>query len=129
MKSEMIPVCRMDDCGTKFWRLPNGLKHRTDGPAVEGHGGQREWWINGKPHRLLGPAIIHRRRWYEDKLHPGFEQWYIDGVRLNCHPRASEIDWEADVRDEGLEWATCIGFPVLWTAVAVRYVCRKYLCL
>lgn len=128
MTNDMTSVCRTDDCGTKFWRLPNGLKHRTDGPAVEGHGGQQEWWLNGKPHRIFGPAIIHRRRWYDHMLNPGFEQWYIDGVRLNCHPRQSEIEWEDDLRDEGLEWAMCLGFPVLWTAVVVRYLYKKYLC-
>jgi hypothetical protein len=26
----------------------NGLKHRTNGPAVEWANGDKEWWVNGE---------------------------------------------------------------------------------
>ena len=36
-----------DENGTKIWKLPNGLLHREDGPAVEHSNGNNYWWING----------------------------------------------------------------------------------
>ena len=42
--------------GTKEWWL-NGKLHRVDGPAWEGADGTKEWFLNGKRHRVDGPAI------------------------------------------------------------------------
>jgi hypothetical protein len=33
--------------GTKVWKLPNGLLHRENGPAVEYASGNEAWYING----------------------------------------------------------------------------------
>ena len=36
----------IDQYGTKRWYL-NGKLHRLDGPAIEYSGGDKEWWLNG----------------------------------------------------------------------------------
>ena len=41
--------------GSKQW-FTNGRLHRLDGPAHEGSNGEKHWYINGKLHRLDGPA-------------------------------------------------------------------------
>jgi len=33
--------------GTKEWKLPNGIWHREDGPAIEYSNGDKSWYING----------------------------------------------------------------------------------
>jgi hypothetical protein len=55
--------------GTKEWYL-NGKFHRVDGPAVERANGTKEWHLNGKLHRVNGPAV----EWSD-----GAKQWYMDG--------------------------------------------------
>lgn len=47
------------------------ILHRTDGPAIIASTGQ-SWWINGKLHRLDGPAKEHKS---------GTKQWYVNGKR------------------------------------------------
>ena len=47
----------LDEDGTKHWKLPNGLLHREDGPAVEKPDGDKWWYINGMSHREDGPAV------------------------------------------------------------------------
>lgn len=37
--------------GRKEWSL-NGKLHRLDGPAMEWADGSKEWFLNGKRHRL-----------------------------------------------------------------------------
>ena len=37
----------VEENGTKHWYL-NGKRHRVDGPAVEWSGGRKEWHLNGK---------------------------------------------------------------------------------
>jgi hypothetical protein len=58
----------IDEDGDKEWYL-NGRKHRVDGPALEYHDGYKQWFLNGKLHREDGPAI---ERPTGDKV------WYID---------------------------------------------------
>jgi len=55
--------------GTKEWSV-DGKLHRLDGPAVEYSNGWKHWFVNGKRHRLDGPAIE-----YPD----GHKEWYIFG--------------------------------------------------
>ena len=55
----------------KFWWL-NGRLHRTDGPAVEYAGGDKEWYLDGLRHRVDGPAVE-----WED----GDKSWYLNGKR------------------------------------------------
>jgi len=42
--------------GNKSWYL-NGRLHRVDGPAFELANGDKEWWLNDKLHRVDGPAM------------------------------------------------------------------------
>ncbi len=57
--------------GEKEWRL-NGKRHRVDGPAVERSDGEKVWWLNGKFHRIDGPAI---------EFSDGKKQWWLNGKR------------------------------------------------
>ena len=40
-------VFHVDRWGTKWWSL-NGKRHRVDGPAVEYTNGTKAWYLNGK---------------------------------------------------------------------------------
>ena len=57
--------------GTKVWWL-NGKYHRVDGPARVWPNGTKEWWLNGKYHRVDGPA-------YE--FANGKKEWWLNGER------------------------------------------------
>ena len=59
----------VDQCGTKYWFL-NGKRHRVNGPAVEYANGNRSWYLNGKRHRVNGPAVEYAN---------GDKWWYLDG--------------------------------------------------
>jgi len=58
--------------GDKEWCL-NGKRHRVDGPAVEWSNGTKCWYLNGKSHRVDGPAVEYAdgtKCWsLNDKLH------------------------------------------------------------
>ena len=78
----------------KEYRNKLGQLHRTDGPAVEYGGGNKEWWINGKRHRTDGPAVEHsseyRVWWINGKCHRedgpavefdnGYKEWWLNGI-------------------------------------------------
>ena len=55
--------------GDKHWYL-NGKRHRVDGPAIEYADGDRSWYLYGERHREDGPAVV-----YPD----GTKHWYLDG--------------------------------------------------
>jgi hypothetical protein len=57
--------------GTREWHL-NGKFHRVDGPAWEGANGTKEWHLNGKLHRVDGPAV----EWSD-----GTKEWHLNGKR------------------------------------------------
>ena len=40
-------IVSTDKHGNKWW-FHNEIKHRENGPAVEGATGDNEWWVNGK---------------------------------------------------------------------------------
>ena len=63
------PELKIDEYGSKRWYL-NGKCHRIDGPAVEYANGKKSWYLNGKCHRVNGPAIE-----YAD----GDKYWYLNG--------------------------------------------------
>jgi hypothetical protein len=67
MKSELT----IDQYGTKVWKLPNGICHREDGPAIEYFDGDKFWYINGLRHREDGPAVVYPN---------GFKCWYLSGI-------------------------------------------------
>ena len=48
----------------------SGNNHCVDGPAVIWPGGTNEWWLNGKRHRVDGPA-------YEAEE---YKAWYLNGL-------------------------------------------------
>jgi len=66
MKSKII----LDECGDKYWKLPNGKYHREDGPAVE-DSIRKPWWVKGKMHREDGLA---------EEIWNGHKEWYINGL-------------------------------------------------
>ena len=57
--------------GNKFWYL-DGKRHRVDGPAIEYADGDKYWYLDGKCHRVDGPAV----EWAD-----GDKFWYLDGKR------------------------------------------------
>ncbi len=75
--------------GDRRWKL-NGRLHRVDGPALE-TGGDKYWYQNDRLHRVDGPAI----EWKS-----GAFAWYLNG---RCH----RADGPAHVREDGTkEWWT-----------------------
>ena len=63
----------VDQCGTKYWFL-NGKRHRINGPAIEYANGTKWWYLNGKYHRLGGPAIEYAC---------GYRRWYLNGKKYS----------------------------------------------
>ena len=60
------PICKVSPDGTKQWRL-DGKLHRVDGPACEYANGEKHWLLHGKYHRVDGPAIEYahgEKRWW-----------------------------------------------------------------
>jgi hypothetical protein len=63
------PKCFVDEFGIKEWKL-NGKLHRLDGPAIELSNGTKLWYVGGNLHRLDGPAV----EWLD-----GTKDWFING--------------------------------------------------
>ena len=59
----------------------NGKPHRLDGPAIEYSNGDKEWYVEGKLHRLDGPAV---------ELADGTKEWYVEGNRHRLYGPAIE---------------------------------------
>lgn len=53
------------------WYL-DGKLHRLDGPALEYIDGHKEWFIEGQRHRIDGPAIEYPS---------GLKQWFLNDVQ------------------------------------------------
>jgi hypothetical protein len=81
--------------GDIIWKLPTNMVHRIDGPAIEYHGGDKEWAQNGKRHRTDGPAVD----WAD-----GTEEWYLNGKRHRTdgpaveHPDGRKEWWINDIQ-------------------------------
>jgi hypothetical protein len=45
--------------GTQEWVL-NGKRHRVDGPALVRADGMQQWWVYGLCHRFDGPAVVYK---------------------------------------------------------------------
>jgi hypothetical protein len=76
------PTLEISKYGTKRWRLPNGKKHRVDGPAVEDVDGDKHWYLNGRRHRIDGPAVEFadgRKLWYlnNNYYYYRFDEWLV----------------------------------------------------
>ena len=58
--------------GGEEWLL-NGKLHRLDGPARTRANGDQEWWVDDRKHREDGPAVEcangHKEWWKHDRRH------------------------------------------------------------
>lgn len=61
---------RVNSLGSTW--MVNGKLHRLDGPAIDENNGHQEYWVNGKKHREDGPAIIDKN---------GYQEYWINGKR------------------------------------------------
>ena len=90
---------KVEDNGTRWWYL-NGKLHRVDGPAVECADGSSSWWLNGNLHRVDGPAV---------EWHTGSRQWFLNDVEyteedFNKKTKATELTLA--------EIGSLLGYPV-----------------
>jgi len=72
---ESAPELRNFEEGAVVWRSKDDVDHRPNNlPAKEWRDGVSvEYWVNGKPHRTNGPAIINN---------PRYIKWELNGVTL-----------------------------------------------
>ena len=59
--------------GNKRWYL-NGKQHRVNGPAAEYTIGAKWWYLNDQLHRENGPAV---------ELANGTKRWYLNGIHYS----------------------------------------------
>jgi hypothetical protein len=64
------------------WHV-DGKLHRLDGPAIQwgggvAAGGSESWYVDGKEHRLDGPALVLAG----GVAAGGYESWYVDGRKV-----------------------------------------------
>ena len=98
-------VYYIDVSGTKVWRLPNSMRHREDGPALEFPDGSKAWYLYGELHRIDGPAVElsdGTKEWFKnDKRHRedgpaiennGYKVWYLNGRFIEKGERPE--NWE-----------------------------------
>jgi len=67
----MIKPTQVNIFGDKFW-LVDGKHHRVDGPAIEWADGSKYWYLNNQRHREDGPAIDQRNK----------KEWWLYGEKL-----------------------------------------------
>jgi hypothetical protein len=91
------PKCTTSVDGLREWYL-DGKLHRVDGPALEWDDGTKEWWLNGKLHREDGPAIERPN---------GIKEWWLNGMRHRVDGPA--IEWVGGVKEWYLDG---FGFSV-----------------
>ena len=74
----------IDLYGNKYWKNDKGEYHREDGPAIERVEGMKVWYVNGRHHRLDGPA----------RIFPGGNviEWFINGFFYRLDGPASEYN-------------------------------------
>ena len=60
------------DVEIDVWYI-NGKLHRINGPAKKFSSGDKEWWVNGKRHREDGPAV----EWSDGGI-----EWWVNGKRI-----------------------------------------------
>ena len=73
--------------GIKVWYL-NGKFHRVDGPARVWSNGTKEWYLDDKLHRVDGPARVWpngTKEWY---LNGKFHR--VDGPAIECNDGTKE---------------------------------------
>jgi len=99
-----IYTVQVDDCGSKEWLL-DGKRHRIDGPAVEYADGTKVWYQDGKRHRVDGPAV----EWDNG----GCKSWWLDGKQL------TESQWLEAVKPKV---TSCVGKVVEVDGVKYRLI-------
>lgn len=72
----------IDPIGSKYWFL-NGKQHRIDGPAIEWSDGSKFWYLNDKLHRTDGPASEYAN---------GSKEWYIYGKCITTEQHKLYVD-------------------------------------
>ncbi len=92
---ENSPAVQWSDGVTSEWYL-NGKLHRIGGPAVSHFTGYKAWYLNGELHRVDGPAIEHSDR---------SKEWYLNN---NLHridgPAIDNADGSKEWYLEGIEY-------------------------
>ena len=68
----MKPKLYIDEHGNKVWKLPNGDRHKEDGPSYIDIFGNKLWYINNKLHRENNPAV---------ETCSGGKEWYLNGIQ------------------------------------------------
>jgi len=74
---------------TKHYNTKNQL-HREGGPAVE-MAYQKEWWVDGKQHRVNGPAVMIQKENYIRM------EWWINGVLHRDNNKPAIIDSDGNI--------------------------------
>jgi len=80
--------------GKKEWRL-NGKLHRVDGPAIEHSDGSKSWCLNNKRHRVDGPAwegADGTKEWCLNDKHV-YGLWPIGEYILIEDGLPSDVEW------------------------------------
>jgi hypothetical protein len=74
----MNQYIKINEYGTKHYYSDAAMTiiHRLDGAAIEFTNGSKEWYVEGKRHRLDGPAM------YVGYV-GGYTAWYVHGTRLS----------------------------------------------
>lgn len=81
--------------GDKEW-YKEGKQHRIDGPAVEHWNGSKHWYVEGKRHRVNGPAF---------ESPDGTKCWYIEGEEYKKIIKTQDkIFLGKEIGKYGLEW-------------------------
>ena len=99
----IIYTVKVSDNGDKSWWL-DGKRHRVDGPAIEYADGTKFWYQNNKCHRTDGPAV---------ELADGTKNWWLDDKCL------TQAQWLEAVKPKV---ASCIGKIVEVDGVKYRLV-------
>ena len=99
--------------GTKSWYL-DGKLHRVDGPAIEWADGRKEWYLTGELHRVDGPAI----EWAN-----GTKEWWLNDRWIFTLEPIGEYLIIEDGLPSTMEW---LDKPVstlkVLTAEGIKYI-------
>lgn len=84
--------------GSKEW-YSDGRRHRIFGPAIERENGTKYWYVEGEHHRLDGPAIEYpsgSKYWYINNKQVTEEQHKVLVENMNkpvtCDGKLVEVD-------------------------------------
>jgi hypothetical protein len=112
--------------GTKEWYL-DGKLHRIDGPAYEDVDGSKFWYVDDKLHRVDGPAIEcadGTKLWYlNDKRHrvDGPAAEWADGTKL-WYLDGKELTESQWIEAVKPKVASCVGKMVEVDGVKYRLI-------